>query len=264
MCTDILEEIVANKRRELEIQKQIVSESAIHAQVEKMMDMGTKVHSMRNSLAQDSYGIIAEFKRKSPSRGWIHEDIRPQDVVPVYSKNGAAALSILTDEKYFGGDADYVSMVRPLVETPILRKEFIIDEYQVFQAKAIGADAILLIAADLTIQACRTLTSLAHELELEVLLEIHSEKELTYTEIDADMIGVNNRNLGTFITNVENSFKISSQLPTDRLWVSESGIGKPETVRMLREMGYRGFLIGETFMKDGNPGKALKEFIAHI
>ena len=143
---------------------------------------------------------------------------------------------------------------------PILRKDFVIDEYQLFQARLIGADAVLLIAADLTRQEARSLTAIAHELELEVLLELHSEHELDYADMPVDASGVNNRNLGTFVTDVQNSFRMAGRLPEDRVLVSESGISNADTIRLLREAGYRGFLIGETFMKFENPGEALKEF----
>ena len=226
-----------------------------------MMAEGVTKRSLSQALAQDDFGIIAEFKRKSPSKGWIKEDGKPEVIPPSYEKAGAAALSILTDEKYFGGSMDFVRKARPLVNLPILRKDFIIDEYQLFQARHIGADAVLLIAADLSKQEVRSLTALAHELELEVLLELHSEHELDYAEIDVDAVGVNNRNLGTFVTDVQNSFRLAARLPQDRVLVSESGISKPDTIRLLREAGYRGFLIGETFMKTDDPGQALHQFI---
>ena len=260
---DILEEIVAWKRIEVEEQKKVLPPRQLYAKVEDLMTSLSR-RSMRQSLADSPYGIIAEFKRKSPSKGWIHPDIEPEDVVPLYASNGASALSILTDEKYFGGQAAFIERMRPLTDTPILRKDFIIDEYQIFQARLIGADAILLIAADLSREACKSMTAVAHELGLEVLLEMHSEEELAYAELDADMIGINNRNLGTFHTNVENSFRLAELLPKDKLKVSESGISNPDTIRQLRQAGFQGFLIGETFMKEKDPGLALKNFIEAI
>ena len=257
---DILEEIVAWKRIEVEEQKKVLPPRQLYAKVESLMTSLNR-RSMRQSLADSPYGIIAEFKRKSPSKGWIHPDVEPEDVVPEYARNGASALSILTDEKYFGGQAAFIGRMRPLVTTPILRKDFIIDEYQIFQARLIGADAILLIAADLSQETCKFMIALAHELGLEVLLEMHSEEELAYAELDADMIGINNRNLGTFHTDVENSFRLAELLPKDKLKVSESGISNPDTIRQLRQAGFQGFLIGETFMKETDPGLALKNFI---
>ncbi|MDE5550524.1 MAG: indole-3-glycerol phosphate synthase TrpC [Bacteroidaceae bacterium] len=262
---DILEEIVANKRIELEKQKAIVSPAILYNNVEKMMADGTlPKRSMRKSLAASTSGIIAEFKRKSPSKGWIKEEGKP-DVIPAsYSENGASAISILTDEKYFGGNLRYVRIARPTVSCPILRKDFIVDEYQLYQAKAIGADAVLLIAADLEWRECKELAKKAHELELETLLEVHSESELEYINECIDMVGVNNRNLGTFHTDVANSYHLASLLPKEYLLVSESGISNPQTVRELREAGFRGFLIGETFMKTTDPGKALADFITQV
>lgn len=261
---DVLEEIVANKRIEVAEQKKQVPPQKLYAEVERMMAEGVIVRSLSQSLAQDNYGIIAEFKRRSPSKGWIKEEGKPEVIPSAYEKAGAAALSILTDEKYFGGCMDYVRKARPLVSLPILRKDFIIDEYQLFQARQIGADAVLLIAADLTKKEVDSLTSIAHELRLEVLLELHTEHELDYADIPIDVIGVNNRNLGTFVTDVQNSFRLAARLPEDRVLISESGISNPNTIQLLRQAGYRGFLIGETFMKAEDPGEALREFIAHL
>ena len=261
---DILQEIVAFKRIEVEQQKQVVAPRALYAQVERLMADGINARSMSRSLAGSPYGIIAEFKRKSPSKGWIHEDARPMDVVPKYAAGGASALSILTDNKYFGGTLDFIPQVRPVVDIPILRKEFIIDEYQLFEARNAGADAVLLIAADLSKEECRTLTRTAHDLKLEVLLEMHSEEELEYLDCEPDMAGINNRNLGTFHTDVANSFRLAEKMDTGAVKVSESGISNPDTVRNLREAGFRGFLMGECFMKEQDPGLALKQFIDAI
>ncbi len=261
---DILQEIVAWKRVELERQKQLVSPRDLYAKVERLMAAGISARSMSRSLASSPYGIIAEFKRKSPSKGWIHEDARPMDVVPMYAAGGASALSILTDNKYFGGTLDFIPQVRQAVDIPILRKEFIIDEYQLFEARLVGADAVLLIAADLSKEQCRSLTRTAHDLKLEVLLEMHSEDELEYLDCEPDMAGINNRNLGTFHTDVANSFRLADKMDTDAVKVSESGISNPDTVRSLREAGFRGFLMGECFMKEQDPGLALKQFIEAI
>lgn len=262
---DILDEIVASKRIEVAQQKTLVPSSVLYANVEKMMEEAVFAHrSMKASLDSSDSGIIAEFKRKSPSKGWIHADAQPEDVVPVYAANGASALSILTDQPYFGGCLEFIERMRPLVDTPILRKDFIIDEYQLYQAKLAGADAVLLIAADLSKTECKTLLSKAHELDLEVLLEIHSASELDWYSPEVDMLGVNNRNLGSFHTDVAHSFEIASMLPSNVTLVSESGISNPQTVRQLREAGYRGFLIGETFMKESDPGAALVRFIKEL
>ena len=265
MAKDILEEIVAWKRIEVEQQKKQVDPSLLYSNVENLLTDDTRQRlSMRESLATSASGIIAEFKRKSPSKGWIKEEGKSEVIPASYSENGASAISILTDEKYFGGCMDFVRIARPMVKCPILRKDFIVDEYQLYQAKAIGADAVLLIAADLTKAECKALARKAHELELETLLEVHSEPELEYVGENIDMVGVNNRNLGTFHTDVENSYLLASLLPKEYVLVSESGISNPQTVRELREAGFRGFLIGETFMKTEDPGASLKEFIAQV
>ena len=265
MAKDILEEIVANKRIEVERQKEQVSPSLLYNNVEKIIADGNSLQiSMKTILANSASGIIAEFKRKSPSKGWIKEEGKPEIIPASYSENGASAVSILTDEKYFGGNMRFVRIARPNVKCPILRKDFIVDEYQIFQAKAIGADAVLLIAADLTKDECKAFAKTAHELGLETLLEVHSEPELEYVGENIDMVGVNNRNLGTFHTDVQNSYRLASLLPKDYVLVSESGISNPQTVRELREAGFRGFLIGETFMKTPDPGASLKAFIEEV
>ena len=248
---DVLEEIVAHKRVEVEEFKKLLPARELYAKVESFVEQ--PVASMRQALTTSESGIIAEFKRKSPSKGWIHEDAKPMDVVPMYAAGGASALSILTDREYFGGTLDFIPQVRASVDIPILRKEFIVDEYQLFEARNAGADAVLLIAADLSKEECRTLTRTAHELKLEVLLEMHSEQELDYLECNPDMA-----------TDVANSFRLAEKMATEAVKVSESGISSPDTVRLLRAAGFRGFLMGECFMKEADPGMALKQFIAAI
>ena len=217
---------------------------------------------MREALLQSETGIIAEFKRRSPSKGWIKEEGRA-DVIPLaYQQNGAAALSILTDEHYFGGSDDFIRIARQSgVTLPILYKNFVIDEAQLYAAALCGASAVLLIAACLTKVQCKSLMDKAHALGLEVLLEMHAEHELEYADFGPDLCGINNRNLGSFVTDVENSFRLAELLPKDAVKVSESGISDPATVRALRSAGFRGFLIGENFMKTPDPGQALREFI---
>lgn len=257
---DILTEIIASKRLLLQKQKEIVTPDQLQENLENI----TPAISMRAALAGSATGIIAEFKRRSPSKGWINEHASAALIPEQYKKSGATALSILTDEPYFGGSLKDLRTARGLVDIPILRKDFIIDEYQLLQAKIVGADAVLLIAAALTEEECLNLARKAHELQLEVLLEIHSRSELPYVSEHVDIVGVNNRNLGTFHTDIENSFRLAEQLPKEKLLVSESGISSPETIIRLREAGFRGFLIGETFMKTNNPGHALQEMINGI
>ncbi|WP_196052709.1 indole-3-glycerol phosphate synthase TrpC [Bacteroides clarus] len=282
---DILSEITDHKRIEVELQKQAVSPEQLREQVCDLMENSPAPRrSMKRALASSPAGIIAEFKRRSPSKGWIYETAKADEIPTAYEAAGASAISILTDAKFFGGSLRDIRTARPLVDIPILRKDFIIDEYQLLQARIAGADAVLLIAACLTQEECADLTARAHALGLEVLLEIHSPRELAYISKDVDMVGVNNRNLGTFVTDVENSFRIAGQLrqtiagvrnipdaqdSSDNprnlpLLVSESGISHPETICRLRTAGFRGFLIGETFMKTPQPGDALKGFIQGI
>lgn len=227
--------------------------------------LGSEVPSMRKALMESETGIIAEFKRKSPSKGWIKECGKPQEIPLSYQQNGASALSILTDEKYFGGKDEFIVEARKSgVVIPVLYKNFVIDEYQLFQARLAGASAVLLIAADLSKAECRSLLHTAHELGLEVLLEMHNDRDFEYAELEPDMYGINNRNLGTFITDVQNSFRLAEQLPDGVCKVSESGISNPETVKLLRHAGFNGFLIGECFMKTDAPGEALKSFIGKL
>jgi indole-3-glycerol phosphate synthase len=260
---DILEEIVAHKKVELERMKQAVPAKQLYARVEQIAD--TEVASMSEAIMKSASGIIAEFKRKSPSLGWIHEKAKAEDVAKKYEENGAAAVSILTDEEYFGGSDEFIVNARKAgVKLPILYKNFVIDEYQLFQARLSGASAVLLIAADLRKDECKALLNTAHELNLEVLLEMHNENDLKYIDLEPDMYGINNRNLGTFITDVSNSVELVKYLPKEACKISESGIKDAETVNTLRLIGYNGFLIGENFMKKNDPGKALKEFIDKI
>lgn len=263
MKKDILQDIVANKRIEVARQKQAVSLKTLLALGSERMERST--HSMRAALAASPSGIIAEFKRKSPSKGWLHPGAKVADVLPAYEAGGASACSILTDGDFFGGSLGDLQRARKLVDLPLLRKDFIIDTYQLFQARVMGADAVLLIAATLIPEECRMLAETAHSLQLEVLLEIHSEDELAYLNADVDMLGVNNRNLGTFHTDVSNSFRLIDKIRGySPLLVSESGISQTDTVRQLREAGFQGFLIGETFMKTERPGDTLSTFIGGL
>lgn len=260
---DILEEIVAHKRREVEEWKSMLGMRRLYELTEPMLDK--PVESMSKALRESTTGIISEFKRKSPSKGWIHKDAKASVVPKAYQDNGATALSILTDKEYFGGYDEFIQDARATgVTIPILYKNFIIDDYQLLQARHCGASAVLLIAADLTKDECRHLLDSAHQLGLEVLLEMHSEEELEYAELEPDMCGINNRNLGTFITDVENSFRLAERLPKDAVKVSESGISAPSTVGELRNAGFNGFLMGERFMKEEDPGKALSLFVSAL
>jgi len=262
---DILQGIIANKRIEVEQQKKLVPPETLAELLAQAMLR--PVNSMRAALAASPTGIIAEFKRKSPSKGWIFPDAEVEKVVPAYEQAGASACSVLTDHRFFGGSLDDLRAARRLVSLPLLRKEFIIDPYQLAEARVAGADAVLLIAAVLTPEECSNLAKAAHELHLEVLLEIHGETELTHLNPGIDMLGINNRNLGTFETSLNHSFNMDiriNKLNSRILLVSESGISHPSTITELRKQGFRGFLIGETFMRGGTPGETLTEFIKGI
>lgn len=261
---DILDEITAHKRLEVAALKREVPLRILQERVEPIL-AGAKQPSMAAALLASPSGIIAEFKRKSPSKGWIKEEGEAAVIPLGYQRNGAAALSILADGKYFGGSPDFIAKARESGATlPILYKEFVVDEYQLYMARLCGASAVLLIAAELDKEECRCLIDKAHALGLEVLLEMHSEPELEYADLEPDMCGINNRNLGTFVTDVENSFRLAGKLPAGAVKVSESGIGRPETLAALRQCGFRGFLIGERFMKEQDPGAALGQFIARL
>jgi len=266
---DILDTIIANKRKEVFVQKEVVP-------LKTLIDLNVSqferpVCSMREALANSSSGIIAEFKRKSPSKGWIFPDAKVEEIVPAYETGGASACSVLTDLEFFGGSLNDVGQARELVRLPLLRKDFMVDEYQIYQARAMGADAILLIASVLTSDECLQFARRAHELNMDVLLEIHREDELRCLNPYIDMLGVNNRNLGTFDTSVHHSFRLLEQMKKETgggedapLLVSESGLSDVRTIRELRIVGFRGFLIGEMFMKTPYPGKTLNDLIRQL
>lgn len=228
-----------------------------------------EVISMSRSIKESSTGgIIAEFKRRSPSKGWINESADVNEVVKGYFESGAAACSVLTNEEFFGGELSFLVKAREASPTlPLLRKEFIVDPAQIFEARVAGADAILLIAAALSVEECYHLAQTAHSLSLEVLLEVHSEGELSHLNEYIDMLGVNNRNLGTFVTDIDNSFRMAERMRAaggDIVLVSESGIDSSATIKELQEAGFRGFLIGETFMRESSPAEALSQLISEL
>lgn len=255
---DILQEIVATKRAEIDRRKRETDLQALYRQAETPR---TTRHSLREALRSSSTGIISEFKRRSPSKGWINREADVQSVVRAYQQAGATALSVLTDTPYFGGTDDDLRAARQACSLPILRKDFTIDEFQLVESRVLGADAVLLIAAALTREQCHRFAEIAHQLELEVLLEIHDQSELDYYSEYVDVLGVNNRNLGSFHTDVANSFRLIEQMPQEATPISESGISNPDTVKELRTIGFKGFLIGENFMKTEAPGDSLKSFI---
>lgn len=259
----ILETITERKRHDLADVKERQPARLLYQRAERLMDHETH-HSLPEALRDSDTGIIAEFKRKSPSLGWIQEKAEPEAVVPAYATNGATAVSILTDEPFFGGSTEFITRVRHDVAIPILRKDFIIDEYQVFEAKAIEADAILLIAACLTVRECRSLARTAKELNLDVLLEIHEERELDYLSENVDVVGVNNRNLHLFKTDTATSFRLAPLIPEEFPRISESGLKTTDDIKSLRAAGYRGFLLGERFMTTPQPAETLGKLIKEL
>jgi len=257
----ILDKIVAAKIRELDLKKSLVSS----VQLEKSPLMERKPISLAQRLSGSASGIIAEHKRRSPSKAAINTSLSVEEVSKGYFDAGVCGISVLTDTQFFGGSLDDLLLARASVQCPLLRKEFILDEYQLIEAKAHGADVVLLIASILTAAQIRSFSALASNLGLEVLLEVHNLDELQENLIPGiDMIGVNNRNLKTFEVSVENSMNLADKIPGSFVKVSESGIDNIEIVTQLRSYGYRGFLIGEQFMKSDHPGKDAKAFIQRL
>ena len=255
----ILDKIIERKKQEVEYSKSKIS-------IEQLKDsefFGRPTFSLKETLKSNS-GIISEFKRKSPSKGIINDRVSPLEVVSQYEKFGASAVSILTDKDFFGGSFEDILRVRNHINIPILRKDFMIDEYQFYEAKSIGADVILLIASCLSPTQVSEFTELAHQLKLEVLLEIHSEKELKHINSQVDLVGINNRNLKDFKVDLQHSVNLKNQLPNDILSVAESGIYNEEDFRFLKEKSFDGFLMGEYFMKNEDPGKKFGQFIKEV
>jgi indole-3-glycerol phosphate synthase len=259
---NILEKIVEQKKGEVAERKSLYPVKLLE---QSIFFPSPAVSLKKYVLRKDKSGIIAEIKRKSPSKGIINQYVSIERTSIGYMQAGASALSILTDKEFFGGSSDDLVVARKFNYCPILRKDFTIDEYQIIEAKSIGADAILLIAAVLEPELVRTMTSLAHSLGLEVLLEVHSAEEL-YPHLfsDVDLIGVNNRDLKSFEVSLDVSKRLAEMIPDEVVKVSESGISSPETIVELRKFGFSGFLIGENFMKTARPEQAAKEFILKL
>jgi indole-3-glycerol phosphate synthase len=254
---NILDKIIAHKKIEVADRKKNISIN----ELEKQILFSRETLSLKNFLLDESKtGIIAEFKRKSPSKGIINDNADVVEITNAYLENGASGLSVLTDEHFFGGSSDDLIKAR-VNKIPILRKDFIIDEYQVTEAKAIGADVILLIAANLTVAETRRLAVFAKSLKLEVLLEIHNEAELNHICDEVDIVGVNNRDLKTFTVDINRSIELSKKIPANKIKISESGISNIDKILHLKSFGFKGFLIGENFMKEKNPAVAFASFV---
>ena len=258
---NILDRIIIDKRREVILKKSIIPIS----QLENSVLFERKIISLSNNLRNSNSGIIAEHKRRSPSKPNINNSFSVEEVVKGYENAGVCGISVLTDGKYFGGSLEDLLLARASVNIPLLRKEFIVDEYQILEAKAHGADLILLIAGVLTRDEIKHLSEFANALNLEVLLEVHNLEELQKSIMPSlDMIGVNNRNLKTFEVSLDFSKQLASEIPNDFVKVSESGISSVEAIQELKPYGYKGFLIGENFMKTDNAGESAKEFIKNL
>ncbi|HVW14616.1 MAG TPA: indole-3-glycerol phosphate synthase TrpC [Mucilaginibacter sp.] len=258
----ILDTIVAHKKTEIQSAKKNVS----YTSLEESEYFHRDVLSLKDFLLDPNRtGIIAEFKRKSPSKGIINNTVSVEEVTKGYASAGASALSVLTDRQFFMGKKIDLIRARRVNHVPILRKDFMIDEYQVIEAKALGADIILLIAAILTPEQIQQLSSLAKSLGLNVLLEVHNLEELQRSIVSTlDAIGVNNRNLADFTVSVDTSYQLAEHIPSGFLKISESAISNPETIKQLKKAGFNGFLIGENFMKQADPGEAMKEFVREL
>jgi indole-3-glycerol phosphate synthase len=255
----ILDKIVAHKKKEVERDKR----ETTYTELEESESFGRDTYSFRDFLlAPDRTGIIAEFKRKSPSKGIINDEALVKVVTREYAEAGASALSVLTDKEFFGGRKMDLVRARRANTIPVLRKDFMIDEYQLVEAKSLGADIILLIAAILTPAEIKNMAALAKSLQLNVLLEVHNLEELERSiDNNVDAIGVNNRNLADFTVSVENSYRLAEHIPPEFLKISESAISDTETIKQLKQAGFNGFLIGENFMKQADPGAAMREFV---
>ena len=257
----ILDKITAYKQKEVAAKKEAIPTRLL----EKFPLYAKETKSLAEALRISTTGIIAEHKRRSPSKSVINENVLLNEVVSGYETAGAKGVSILTDSNFFGGSLDDLLIAEKTISVPILRKEFIIDPYQIYEAKAYGADAILLIAACLSAEELKQFSFLAKSLKLDVLLEVHNLEELQKSLLpNVDMIGVNNRNLKDLKVNIEISKELSEEIPADFVKISESGISNTETIKDLRTYGFEGFLIGENFMKTGNPGETAKQFIEKL
>jgi len=258
---NILDKIVIDKRKEIALRKNLIPLKQLETSV--LFERSTI--SLSEGLKKSTSGIIAEHKRRSPSKAVINQNLNVQDVAKGYEDAGVCGMSVLTDGKYFGGSLDDLLLARASCDLSLLRKEFIIDTYQILEAKAYGADVILLIAAILTKEEIKQFSELAKSLDLDVLLEVHNLEELQKSIMPTiDMLGVNNRNLKTFEVSLETSKTLSNHIPDDFIKVSESGISSIEAIKELQPYGYKGFLIGEKFMKTDNPGESATKFIKDL
>ena len=261
--SDILNKILASKKTEVAASKLAVSLDQLQAQAEAQGEPRDFVGSIHKKIMANKAAVIAEIKKASPSKGVIREDFKPAEIAKSYEKAGAACLSVLTDEQYFQGSAAYLKQARAACTLPVLRKDFIIDEYQVFEARAMGADCILLIVAALELAQMQKLEALANELGMAVLVEVHDADELALAlQLETPLIGINNRNLRTFEVSLQTTLDLLKIMPEDRFVVTESGIFTPEDVKLMMNNQVQGFLVGEAFMRQDDPGAELARVFA--
>jgi indole-3-glycerol phosphate synthase len=256
--SDILKKILAVKAKEVAAALSAKSLPAMRTEAEQAASARDFVGAIRNKIAAGKPAVIAEIKKASPSKGVIREDFRPADIAQSYEQHGAACLSVLTDEQFFQGSADYLKQARAACALPVLRKDFMVSEYQIYQARAMGADAILLIASALTLNKMKAFEKLANKLGMAVLVEVHDGDELEVAlNLKTPLIGINNRNLRTFEVSLQITLDLLSRIPSDRIVVTESGIFTADDVKLMRDHQVQTFLVGEAFMRADEPGKAL-------
>jgi len=263
----ILKKIIARKHEEVAERSAQVSIEALKAKIEAQK--GTEfeprgfVQALESALAEGRPAIIAEAKKASPSKGVIRENFNPADIAVSYEKAGASCLSVLTDVDYFQGADEYLLQARGACQLPVIRKDFIVDPYQVYEARVLGADCILLIVAALTDEQLRDLSALTHALGMDVLVEVHGAEELQRAlPLNTRLLGINNRDLHSFEVTLDNTFSLLEQIPADRIVVTESGIVTPEDVRLMRSHQVNAFLVGEAFMRADDPGRELQRLFA--
>ena len=261
--SDILQQILATKREEIAVARRAVPPDEIERRARAQPQARDFVGALKKKIAAGTAAVIAEIKRASPSKGLLRENFDPAAIAKSYEAGGAACMSVLTDRQYFQGGPEHLSAARSACGLPALRKDFIIDPYQVFEARAIGADCILLIAAAAGVSELRELERLAYGLGMAVLVEVHDQEELDVAlSLDTPLLGINNRNLRTFATSLQTTLDLLPRIPGDRLVVTESGINDRRDVARLREHGVHAYLVGEAFMRAADPGRALKDLLS--
>jgi indole-3-glycerol phosphate synthase len=261
--SDILNKIIATKREEITAGLAVKSLATLEAEAAQQAVPRDFVGAIRAKLACGQAAVIAEIKKASPSKGVIRADFRPADIARSYAEHGAACLSVLTDRQYFQGAPEYLQAARAACTLPVLRKDFIVDAYQVAEARAMGADAILLIAAALSLPEMQALERQAMDYDMAVLVEVHNGEELDAAlQLDTPLLGINNRNLRTFEVSLDTTLGLLGRIPQERIVVTESGILKPEDVRQMRQSGVHAFLVGEAFMRADEPGEELARLFA--